>query len=200
MYGGLRLEVYRHGTAPLDRRHFQQRIENVGEIIADLTTTVVSPEGQTYHVRLLGEQLPDRVWRAWLEFIPLDDGLTGLSTKTETRQPTRADVVRWSETLTAVYLQGAFARAVGTDEAKRVRVSPTIVTRSAASVDPFEVLRLGRAALRARLRVLSRSELLAIIERYNLNPAHKDLTGLSDSQLVTFIITAAEVQASPRKG
>ena len=200
MYGGLRLEVYRHGTAPLDRRHFQQRIENVGEIIADLTTTVVSPEGQTYHVRLLGEQLSDRVWRAWLEFIPLDDGLTGLITKTETRQPTRADVVRWSDTLTAVYLQGAFARAVGTGEAKRVRVSPAIVTASAASVDPFEVLRLGRAALRARLRVLSRSELLAIIERYNLNPAHKDLTGLSDSQLVTFIITAAEVQASLRKG
>ena len=173
----------------------------MGEIIADLTTTVLSPEGQTYHVRLLGEQLSDRVWRAWLEFIPLDDGLTGLITKTETRQPTRADVVRWSETLTAVYLQGAFARAVGTGEAKRVRVSPAIVTASAASVvDPFEVLRLGRAALRARLRVLSRSELLAIIERYNLNPAHKDLTALSDSQLVTFIITAAEVQAGPRKG
>jgi hypothetical protein len=172
----------------------------VGEIIADLTTTVLSPEGQTYHVRLLGEQLPDRVWRAWLEFIPFDDGLTRLITKTETRQPTRADVVRWSETLTAVYLQGAFARAVGTGEAKRVRVNPAIVTAGAASVDPFEVLRLGRAALRARLRVLSRSELLAIIERYNLNPAHKDLTALSDSQLVTFIITAAEVQAGPRKG
>ena len=169
----------------------------MGEIIADLATTVLSPEGQTYHVRLLGEQLPDRVWRAWLEFIPLDDGLTGLLTKTETTQPTRADVVRWSQTLTAVYLQGAFARAVGTGEGKRVRVGPAIA--SADSLDPFEVLRLGRAVLRARLRVLSRSELSAIIERYNLNPARKDLTGLSDSQLVTFIITAAEVQASPRK-
>ena len=172
----------------------------MGEIIADFATTVLSSDGHTYQVRLLGEQLPDRVWRAWLEFIPLDDGLEGLLTKTETTQPTRADVVRWSETLTAVYLQGAFARAVGKDEAARVRVSPAIVTPSAASIDPFEVLRLGRAALRARLRLLRRSELLAIIERYDLNPALKDLTGLSDSQLVTFIITAAEVQASLRKG
>jgi hypothetical protein len=173
----------------------------VGEIIADFATTVLSSDGHTYHVRLLGEQLPDNVWRAWLEFIPLDDGLEGLLTKTETTQPTRADVVRWSEALTPVYLQGAFARAVGKDEAARVRVSPAIVTPpSAASIEPFEVLRLGRADLRARLRVLRRSELLAMIERYGLNPAQRDLTGLSDSQLVTFIITATEVQASPRKG
>jgi hypothetical protein len=172
----------------------------VGEIIADLTTTVLSPEGATYHVRLLAEQLPDRAWRAWLEFIPLDAGLMGLLTKTETTQATRAYVVRWSQTLTAVDLQGAFARAVSAGEAKRSRMGPAIVPASPASVDPFEVLRLGRAALRARLRLRSRSDLLAIIERSDLNPAQKDLDGLSDSQLVTFIITAAEVQASPRKG
>jgi hypothetical protein len=47
--------------------------------------------------------------------------------------------------------------------------------------------------------VRSRSELLAIIEQYGLNPAAKRLTWLSDSQLVTFIVTAVEVQALSRK-
>src|SRR5688500_14891436 len=98
MHDGVRLESLSAGNRTAgERNSVEQRTKNVGEIIADLTTTVLSPEGQTYHVRLLGEQLPDRVWRAWLEFIPLDDGLTGLITNTETRQPTRADVVRWSD-------------------------------------------------------------------------------------------------------
>jgi hypothetical protein len=43
--------------------------------------------------------------------------------------------------------------------------------------------------------VLSRPELLGIINRYNLNPAEKSLIRLTDSQLVTFIVTAVEVQA-----
>jgi hypothetical protein len=62
-------------------------------------------------------------------------------------------------------------------------------------LDPFEVLQLGKATLRTRLRRFTRPELLATVEKYNLNPAGKDLSRLSDSQLVTFIITAAEVQA-----
>jgi hypothetical protein len=57
------------------------------------------------------------------------------------------------------------------------------------------VLPLGKAALRARLRVLMRPELLAIIQNFDLNPAGKSLTRLSDSQLVTFIVTAVDVQA-----
>ena len=69
------------------------------------------------------------------------------------------------------------------------------VTAGVAPLDPFEVLQLGKAALRARLRGLTRPELLAIIEKYNLNPAAKDLSRLSDLQLVTFIVSAAEVQA-----
>ena len=61
--------------------------------------------------------------------------------------------------------------------------------------DPFEVLPLGKADLGARLRPLTRPELLAMIQKYDLNPAGKSLTRLSDSQLVTFIVTAVEVQA-----
>jgi hypothetical protein len=163
------------------------------EAIVDLETTVVSPDGDEYYVQVAGEPRPDGMWEAWLEFIPVDDSVEVSRSGTETTQPTRDDVVRWSETLTDVYIQGAFTRAVEAREP--LPVSYPIATASVAPVDPFEVLPLGKAALRARLRGLTRPELLATIEQYNLNPAVKDLTRLSDSQLVTFIVTAADVQA-----
>lgn len=171
----------------------------MSEINADLMRTVVSPNGDEYHVRMAGEQLPDGIWVGWLEFIPLDDSLEVLLTKTETTQSTQAAVVRWSETLTDVYIQGAFTRAVNAANGQGIRVGDPEVAAGEASLDPFEVLRRGRAALRARLRVRTRSQLLAIIERCDLNPANKDLSQLSDVQLVTFIITAAEVQTRQRK-
>ena len=168
----------------------------MSEINADLMRTVISPSGDEYQVRMAGEQLPDGIWAAWLEFVPIDDSLEALLTRTETTQPTQADVVRWSETLTDVYIQGAFTRA---DNGQGIRVSEPGVAPTEASLDPFEVLRRGRAALRARLRMRRRSELLAIIEKCDLNPANKDLSPLSDLQLVTFIITATEVQTRQRK-
>jgi hypothetical protein len=166
------------------------------EIIADLEATVVSPHDAEYYVQIVGERMSNGVWEAWLEFVPLDDTLNVLITKTETTQSTREDVVRWSETLTATYVQGAFARAL------QPRGGRTLVRRyvtTAADVlvplDPFELIALlGKAALRARLRVLSRPELLAMIRKYDLNPGRKSLTRLSDAQLVTFIVTAVEVQ------
>ena len=35
-----------------------------------------------------------------------------------------------------------------------------------------------------------------MIESYDLNPAEKSLIRLTDSQLVTFVVTAVEVQAA----
>jgi len=52
----------------------------------------------------------------WLEFIPVDDSLAFLLTKTETTQPTREDVVRWSITLTEEGIRGALTRAVSPNE------------------------------------------------------------------------------------
>ena len=165
------------------------------EILADLEMTVTSPSGEEYYVQVVGESRSD-MWAAWLEFVPLDDTLNVLITKTETTQRSREEVVRWSETLTATYLQGAFARAIQPRGGRTlVRRYVTTVTDILVPFNPFELLPLlGKAALRARLRVLSRPELLAMIRKYNLNPAGKSLTRLSDSQLVTFIVTAVEVQ------
>jgi hypothetical protein len=168
----------------------------MSEILADLDTTIVSPEGDEYYVQVVGEHLATGMWDAWLEFVPLDDALEVLRTMTETTQSTREDVVRWSETLGQVYLQGALARAVDlSDGGSVVRNYETIIADIEVPFDPFEVLPLGKAALRARLRVLTRPELVAMIQNFDLNPAGKSLTRLSDSQLVTFIVTAVEVQA-----
>ena len=166
------------------------------EIIADLETTVVSPQRIEYYVQVVGEQLSSGMWESWLEFVPLDDTLNVLITKTATTQSTREDVVHWSETLTMTYLQGAFDRAVQPRGGRTlVRRYVTTATDVLAPFDPFELLPLlGKAALRARLRPLSRPELLAMIRKYDLNPARKSLTRLSDSQLATFIVTAVEVQ------
>ena len=165
------------------------------EIIADLETTAVSADGNEYYVQAAAEQLASGIWEAWLEFVPRDDDLDVLLTKTETTQPTRDDVVRWSGTLTETYLQGALGRAVPDSVRRVVRTDATQVEELLAPLDPFEVLALGKAELRARLRGLRRPELLGVIRSYYLNPAGKSLVRLTDSQLVTFIVTAVEVQA-----
>jgi hypothetical protein len=98
--------------------------------------------------------------------------------------------------LTPVFLEGAFARAVqATSGRQLVRDFPVVAEDVLAPFDPFQALPLGAHALRARLGVLARAELLAMIEQYGLNPAGKSLARLTNSQLVTFIVTAVEVQS-----
>lgn len=171
----------------------------MSEIIGDLETTVISTDGHEYYVQVAGEQLASGTWEAWLEFVPLDDDLDVLLTKTETTQPTRGDVVSWSETLTETYLQGAFVRAVRATGRRVLRDYATELVEVPAPFDPFTILPLGKAELRVRLRVLTRPELLGIIRSYDLNPAGKSLIHLTDAQLVTFIVTAVDVQSIQRR-
>lgn len=164
------------------------------EVIADLETTVTSADGHEYYVQVAAEQIGS-IWEAWLEFVPLDDSLDVLMTRTETTQPTRSDVVRWSTTLTPVFLQGAFERAVQVTSGRRIiRDYPVTTSDVLVPFDPFDVFRISELELRGRLRLLARSELLAMIEHHGLNPAGKSLARLTDSQLITFIVTAVEVQ------
>jgi hypothetical protein len=166
------------------------------EVITGFQTAIVSPRGDEYYVQVLAEQLASDLWEAWLEFVPVDDALDALLTKTETTQPTRDDVVHWAETLSETYLKGAFGRASTVNEGRRrVRDYPTTtVTEDVVPFDPFDVWSSGTSALRVRLRALTRPELIAMIQTYDLNPGAKSLTRLSDAQLVTFIVTAVEVQ------
>ena len=67
-----------------------------------------------------------------------------------------------------------------------------------AAVDPFELLRASEAMLRVELQPLTRAELLAVIDAYDLNPPKQSLARLSDRQLITFIVTATKVQMTGR--
>ena len=138
--------------------------------------------------------------------MPLDDSAP-LLTPTETTQGSRADVVRWADTLTEAYVQGAFKRAViaSADSPPRLVTRPTLAEAAAAEAidavrgelpDPFDLYASGETAMRRRLSALSRSTLLELIATYGLNPAGKSLSWLNHRQLVTFIVTAVEVQES----
>jgi hypothetical protein len=166
----------------------------MAEVITELQTSLIGPGNHEYYVQVVGEQLATGRWEVWLEFVPLDDNLDVLVTKVETTQQTPGDVLHWSATLTDVYLKTAFAGALSAGSISGVARTYSS-TVGAAPLDPFDVLRLGADILRAKLRPLSRGELLATIDNFGLNPAQKSLARLSDSQLVTFIVTAVEVQA-----
>jgi hypothetical protein len=68
------------------------------------------------------------------------------------------------------------------------------VNDSRSTPHPFQLYTLGVERMRARLSALPPVTLLEIITAFELNPAGKSLIWLSDRQLVTFIVTATEVQ------
>ena len=142
----------------------------------------------------------------WLEFVPTDES-DPLLTPTETTQSSRDDVVRWADALTDIYVDGAFERATPAtvDASPRVIARRIVVDRAEEAAltaaqselpDPFDLYASGLTTMRARLAVLPRSMLLDIIETFGLNPAGKSLAWLSNAQLVTFIVTAVEVQSA----
>ena len=179
------------------------------EHVTDLPYRIVDASGSEYYSSVAAEQRADGVWEAWLEYVPTDES-EPLVTPTETTQSSRADVLRWADALTDTYIEGAFDRAVQAT----VDTSPRVVARRTVAdaavdaavtsietelLDPFGLYVEGVTNMRARLGVLPRATLLDIIETFGLNPAGKSLTWLSNAQLVTFIVTAVEVQSASRR-
>jgi hypothetical protein len=180
----------------------------MSEVIAELPYRVVGADETCYYISVAADQRLDGHWEAWLEYVP-DDESDVLLTGTETTQSSRDDLVHWAEALTETYVQGAFARAMAVTEgiptrlaARRASVEVVEAGREVARadlVDPFELFDEGPVHMRAVLRSLSRSTLLGIIDVYGLNPAKKSLAWLSQPQLVTFIVTAVDVQLASGK-
>src|SRR5215207_4967870 len=140
------------------------------EPIADLPYRVIDSAGTEYYVGVAAELRIDGHWEAWLEYVP-DDESEPLLTGTETTQATRADIVRWADTLTENYVEGAFARAVPAITESRLvarradveaESSVTTAVDPAGLPDPFELYELlGQSGLRLRLRPLPRWTLAA---------------------------------------
>jgi hypothetical protein len=171
------------------------------ELIADLPYRVIDANGVEYYAGVAAEQRADGQWEAWLEYVPVDD-TDALLTHTETTQPTHADVVRWADTLSETYVQGAFVRAVAATSDSRLVSRRVDLAVAAADIptaelpDPFELFALGKTEMRLRLRTLPRSTLLAMIAAFGLNPPGTSLSWLTQQQLVVFIVTAVEVQSA----
>ena len=69
------------------------------------------PRGGSYVARACGREADGGRWEGWIEFLP-DDGSPVLRSRRETIQPNLTDLEYWSTGLSAVYLEGALARAL----------------------------------------------------------------------------------------
>ena len=68
--------------------------------------------GNLYNVLVYGKPLTDGMWEGWLEFVPASAALSVRRTERETTQTDRRALDYWASGLEALYLAGAFERAV----------------------------------------------------------------------------------------
>ena len=181
----------------------------VAEVLREFDEPIAHPSG-TYHARVVGRLAEDRMWEGWLEFVPIQPGGTSIAVSSvESRQPQREYLEYWAQGLSVVYAEGALDRALhpiaartritGVPLSERptprpVTTTPVHVVGPEPVLDPFEVGRRNLDILRQELHALDRPRLLNIITAFDLNPASKDVTPLSDEQLVTFIVVAVDAQ------
>jgi hypothetical protein len=168
----------------------------------------VSHKTGRYHARAVGRLAADRMWDGWFEFESLDSERPVIVGPAETRQPEHHDLVYWATGITPVFLEGALDRAlhpltvrvrvedgpVSSAPAPRlhpIRVGPP---KPEAILNPFDIGERSLDLLRQELGALNRARLLNIIAAYDLNPGGDDVSWMTDAQLVTFIVTATEVQ------
>jgi len=168
------------------------------ELIVNLEHNFTDDQGRHYFVNVVAEPVGSS-WESWLEFVPTDD-CDPLLTGTETHQTTPDAIRHWANNLDDVYVEGAFRRATSAGAPPVTRrpvtpIWPSIDPDAAAVLDPFDIYDLqGKTGLRVQVSGLTRTELLTIIDHYDLDPAGLSLARLTASQLVIFILTAVEVQ------
>jgi len=180
----------------------------MAEVLMSYADPVRDDTGR-YHARAVGRLADDGMWDGWLEFEPLDDHRPVVVGPVETRQPEAHDLAYWSTGLTPVFLEGALKRALNPPTVRmrvperaessapaprRHAVTPVTPLRPEAVLDPFDIGSRNLDLLRQQLHALNRPRLLNIIAAYELNPGGEDITWMTDSQLITFIVTATEVQ------
>ena len=81
----------------------------MSELILTFEKRLSTNHGPEYTVHACGQQ-HGHAWYGWLEFVPIEGGVT-LRTERETTQPDREALAYWASGLERVYLEGAFRRA-----------------------------------------------------------------------------------------
>lgn len=185
----------------------------MAEVIRAMEEPIRHASG-TYSARVVGRQAKDGMWEGWFEFIPVGPGASDVVVSAiESRQPGKDTLEYWASGLTPVYAEGSLARAVNpvvvrtkvvhtaASDAPAPRVTTAAPVRNLgpdAVLDPFEVGSRSLDVLAQELRALNRPRLLNIISAFDLNPAGKDVSWMSDDQLVTFLVVAVEAQLVQR--
>ena len=168
----------------------------MAEILVKFDEPIRAPNGEAYFAQASGREVTGGLWEAWLEFVPVGDGIATLDSGRETTQPNRMNLEYWAQGLTKVYLEGALARALA-HASRGYTAAPSDIMNFGGSsrrgsaptqrrtpvgsrpiLDPFEVFAQGEGILRSELNALSRDHLQAIVSAYNFKGAR----GGEDSQ------------------
>jgi len=169
------------------------------DVVLHFDNPIASEDGTLYRVTACGRDADGR-WDGWLEFEPLAGGPV-LRTDRETTQPNRDAVAYWASGLSAVYLEGAMARATssargsGEGSVARSRRTTRRARRTVRAplpvLDPFAVYAQGEEVLRQSLNALGAQQLVQIIGRYALcEDAEAALLQLHRRTLVLLILAA----------
>lgn len=141
----------------------------MSETLVKYTNAITGRDGRAYVAAARGGVGDDGLWHGWIDFT---DGVRTVSTPQESEQPNRDDLMYWAQGLTHVYLEGALERALR-PEPRPLDISLSIEpnVRHVAVLDPYAVLRQGEGVLRGQLLALSRDQLNAVIEQFDLGGA-----------------------------
>lgn len=178
----------------------------MAEVLRSFDDMIRHPSG-TYRPRVVGRYAEDGMWEGWLEFVPLENvDREIVVSPVESRQPARVHLEYWAQGLTSVYAEGSLNRALHpvTVRARTVELpastapAPRIVTVPAGLprpiLDPFEVGERSLDILTQELRAIGRGRLLHIIAAYHMNAAARDLTAMTDEELVQHIVGVVEAR------
>jgi len=184
----------------------------MAEVLRSFDEPITTTTG-IFHARVVGRPAEDGMWEGWMEFVPASPGGGEVVVSSvESRQPERGHLQYWADGLTVVYAEGSLDRALhpvvvrtrvapapaSERPARRVVSTPSRYLGPEPVLDPFAVGGRNLEILRQELHALDRQRLFNIIDAYTLNPGKRDLTGMSDEQLITFIVVAVDTQLVQR--
>ena len=154
----------------------------MAETLLQYQHPVIAPDGTHYEARACGGPMGSAgMWQGWIEFVPLSGGEPVRSPR-ETTQPNRVDTEYWATGVSAVYLEGALARALAKPVTFAVVPKPPALfdgpapspgipvdSGQASVLNPFSVYEKGEPLLRKQLSALSSWHLVNIVLAYELN-------------------------------
>lgn len=185
----------------------------MAEILVEYETVMKGSDGTDWIARSAGRQASDQMWEGWIEFTPVSGNKQPLRSPCESRQPNRTDLVYWATGLTPVYLEGAFARAIGAPLVRQVPAKgrpifdgPAEATAEVATAaptaeptfDPYAVYAQGEMILVDQLRALDLHRLRDIAIAYELMDL-PTMDSLTTREQLAAAIAAAVISTSAKR-